>query len=84
MKHSTNTERRRISILKDSFPGNFLSRKIIPIIEAAINSIIHFLTPTKSSGYDEVTSEILKARASFISHTLSYIYNHLLHTGIFP
>jgi len=68
MKPSTNTERRRISILKDSFPENFLSRKIIPITEAVVNSIIHSLIPTKSSGYDDITSEILKARASLISH----------------
>jgi len=32
-----------ISILKDSFPGNFPSIKIIPIIEAESNSIIHSL-----------------------------------------
>jgi len=84
MKHSTNTERRCISILKDSFPGNFLSRKIIPITEAAVNSIIHSLMATKSSCYDKITSEILKARASLISHPLNYIYDHLLYTGIFP
>ena len=32
-----------ISILKDSFPGNFPSIKTIPITEADINSIIHSL-----------------------------------------
>jgi len=37
----------------------------------------------KSSGYNEITIETLKTCASFISHPLNYIYNHLLYTGIF-
>ena len=64
---------------KNSFPGKFVSIKTIPTKEAEINSIIHSLTPTKSSGYNEITSNILKACASLISHPLSYIYNHLLY-----
>jgi hypothetical protein len=39
-----------ISFLKDAFPGNFPSIKIIPITEAEIKSIIHSLKPKKSSG----------------------------------
>jgi len=50
-----------------------------------MKSIIHSLEPKKkSSGYDEVTSKILKTCASVISHPLSHIYNRLLYTGIFP
>ena len=30
-----------ISILKDSFPGNFPGIKIIPVIEIEVKSIIH-------------------------------------------
>jgi hypothetical protein len=37
-----------ISILKDAFPGNFPSIKIIPITEAEIKSIIHSLKLKKS------------------------------------
>ena len=37
-----------ISILKDSFPGNFPSIKIIPITEAEIKSIIHSLKQKKN------------------------------------
>jgi hypothetical protein len=59
--------------------------KTIPISEAEIKSIIHSLKPRKSSGYDEIISKILKkACASLISHPLSYICNHSLHTGVFP
>jgi hypothetical protein len=49
-----------ISFSKDMFPGNFRSKKIIPITEAEIKSILHALKPKNSSGYDEITSKILK------------------------
>jgi hypothetical protein len=57
-----------LSILKDTFPGNFPSIKIIQITEAQIKSIIHSLKPKKLSSYDEITSKILNACASLISH----------------
>jgi hypothetical protein len=57
---------------------------INPFTEAEIKSIIHSLKLKKSTGYDEITSKILKACASLISHPLSYICNHSLYTGIFP
>jgi hypothetical protein len=40
-------KRTAISILQDSFSGNFLSIKIIPITKAEIKSIIHSLKPKK-------------------------------------
>jgi hypothetical protein len=45
---------------------------------------IHSIKLRKSSGYDEVTSQILKACTTLCSHPFSYIYNHSLQTGIFP
>ena len=72
-----------ISILTDSLPGIFPSIKVIPITEAEVKNIIHSLKP-KKSGYYEITSTILKACATLISYTLSYIYNHTLYTGTFP
>jgi len=38
-------KRDAISILKDSFPGNFPSKKIIPITDAEMKSIIHSFKP---------------------------------------
>ena len=73
-----------VSFLKDSFPGNFPTINIIPITEAEIKAIIRFLKPENSSGYDKITSKIIKSCASLISIPLSYIYNYSLHTGIFP
>ena len=46
--------------------------------------IIHYIRLKKSSGYDEVTSKILKAGTTVCSHPFSYIYSHSLQTGIFP
>jgi hypothetical protein len=73
-----------ISFLKDSFPRNFASIKIIPVTATEIKSIIHSLKPKNSSGYDEITSKILKPCASTINWPLSFICNHSLHAGIFP
>ena len=47
-----------VSILKDSFPGNFPCIKITPITEAEIKSIIYSLQPKKSSGYDEIIESV--------------------------
>jgi len=45
---------------------------------------IHSIKLKKSSGYDDVTSQILTACTALCSHPFSYIYNHSLQTGIFP
>ena len=68
-----------ISILKDSFPGNFPRIKIIPITGGETESITHSLQPKKSSCYDEIMSKILKACTSLISHPLIFLYNLSLH-----
>jgi hypothetical protein len=73
-----------ILFLKDSFPGNFPAINIIPVTEAEIKGIISSLKPKNSSGYDEITSKIIKSWASLISIPLSYIFNYSLHTGILP
>ena len=57
---------------------------IIDFIWAEIKSIIRFLKPKNSSGYDEISCKIIKSCASIISSPVSYIYNYSLHTGIFP
>jgi hypothetical protein len=67
-----------------SFPENFPSLKIIPTIAAEMKSIIHFLKPKNTAGYDEVTSKSLKTFAAVVSHPLSFICNQKIYTGIFP
>jgi len=61
-----------VSSLKDSFPRNFPTINIIPITEVEIK----FSQTKNSSGYDEITSKIIKSRGSLISIPLSYIYNY--------
>jgi hypothetical protein len=56
-----------ISFLKASFTGNFPSIKLISVTVAEIKSTISSLKPKNSSGYDEITSKILKNSASIIS-----------------
>jgi hypothetical protein len=73
-----------ITFSKDSFPRNFPNINIILITEAEIKSTISSLKPKNSSGYDEITSKIIKSRTSIISFPLSYICNYSLHIGIFP
>jgi hypothetical protein len=73
-----------ISFLKVAFPYKFHGIKIVPTSEAEIKSIILSLESRNSSGYDEITSKILKACASLISQSLSHIYNHYLYTRLFP
>jgi hypothetical protein len=66
------------SLLKDSFPGNFPSLKLIHITEVQIKRTIHSPKPTKSPGNGEITNMAFKACASVVSHPFSYIYNNSL------
>jgi hypothetical protein len=73
-----------ISFSKDSFPGNLPNIKKIPITEGEIKCKICSLKPKTFSGYDEITSKILKTCAYIVSHPLNFIYNHSIYKGIFP
>jgi len=49
-----------------------------------INKIIHSLKCNDSYGYDEIISRILKISAPYVLSPLTYIFNKVLSTGIFP
>jgi len=49
-----------------------------------IEKIINSLKIKESSGYDEVSTKILKISAPFISSPLSYIFNKSMLSGTFP
>jgi hypothetical protein len=49
-----------------------------------IISIIKSLKTKDSSGYDEISTKLLKINASCISSPLKYICNNFISTGIFP
>jgi hypothetical protein len=70
-----------ISFLKKAFPRTFPGIKTISTNEIEIQSIIHSPKAKNFSGYDGITSNILKVCASQISYPLTHIYNHSLLTG---
>jgi hypothetical protein len=49
-----------ISFLRDSYPSRFPPMNIIPVTEAEIKSITNSLKAEDSSGYEEISSKILK------------------------
>jgi len=49
-----------------------------------INKIINSLKNKTSHGYDEISNKILKASARYILSPLTYIFNKVLSSGIFP
>lgn len=65
--------------VRDSFPPlvfkSFSTREIISIIKSL---------KTKNSGYDEISTKLLKISASYICSPLTYICNKSISTGIFP
>jgi hypothetical protein len=73
-----------ISFLKDAFPVTFHNIKSIPTTETEIKSIIHALESESLTGYDEITSHILKACSALISSPSAHICNHSLYAGTFP
>ena len=49
-----------------------------------INKIIHSFRCRNSHGYDEISSRILQISAPYVLSPLTYIFNKILSTGIFP
>jgi len=49
-----------------------------------INKIIHSMKLKDSHGYDEISTRILKMSAPYILSPLTYIFNKILSTGVFP
>jgi len=49
-----------------------------------INKIISSLKNKTYHGYDEISNKILKASAPYILSPLTYIFNKVLSSGIFP
>jgi len=49
-----------------------------------IKKIINSLKSKTSHGYDEISDKILKASAPCILSPLTYIFNKVLSSGIFP
>jgi hypothetical protein len=73
-----------LRLLKDAYQIDFSSMEVIPVTKGDIISIICSLKSKKSSGYDGISSEILKLCSMAISEPLSYICNMSIVAAAFP
>jgi len=48
-----------------------------------IDKIIHSIKCKDSSGYDEISTKILKISAPYVLSPLTFIFNNILTTGVF-
>ena len=70
-----------ISYLRQNFRQSFSAIQLRNTYE--MKKIIHSLKCTKSYGYDEISSRILKLSTPYILSPVTYIFNKILSTGIF-
>ena len=72
-----------ISLLKNTYQNDFSQMNIIPVTEGEIQIIICSLKAKDSSGYDGISTKILKICNPLISKHLSYICNKSIQTAVF-
>jgi len=73
-----------ISLLKNAYQNEFSQISIIPVTKRQIQGIVCSLKAKDASGYDVVSTQVLKMCNSLISKPLSYICNKSIQTGVFP
>jgi hypothetical protein len=64
--------------------GNIVQMETIPVSKAEVVSIIKYLKPKDSAGYDGISIKILKHCAHITSKPLTYLYNCSLTSAICP
>jgi hypothetical protein len=70
--------------LRQNFNQTFSSIRLKNTTTHEVDKIIHSLKCKDSYGYDEVSTRILKNSAPYILSPLTFIFNKILSTGIFP
>jgi len=80
--------------ISNNDPITYLQQNIISQLSSSIKlnyttthetgKIINSLKCKDSYGYDEISSRILNIRAPYVLSPLTYIFNKVLSTGIFP
>jgi hypothetical protein len=73
-----------IHYLHKNFRQSFLTVKLRNTTTFETEKIIRSFKCKNSYGYDEISSRILKASTPYVSSPLTYIFNKILSTGIFP
>ena len=54
------------------------------VTSAELVSVLKKMKVSKSSGLDKISSKLLKAAGNSIIESLTYLFNLVLNTGIFP
>jgi hypothetical protein len=72
-----------ISYLHQNFRRSF-STVQLSSTTYEVEKIIHSLNCKNSYGYDEISSRILKISTPYVLSPLTYIFNKILSTGMFP
>jgi hypothetical protein len=65
-------------------PNHLKSIFLRPVAVADVIKIIKMLKNTKSTGVDEITTEVIKHCADVLSVPLAFIFNLMLEKGVFP
>jgi hypothetical protein len=83
-KHNVNTYENPIYYLSRAFNQPFPTINPKSVSSKAIEDITKLLKIKNSHGYDEIPTKILKSSIYYISSPLTYVYNGMLLSGIFP
>jgi len=81
--HSTK-DNNLISLLKKYYPSEFPPMQAVPITDGEIRSIISSLKSKNPSGYDGISTKILKLCGNQITKPLAFIFNKSLTMYVFP
>jgi len=73
-----------LNYLHTAFPQSFTTLKLKNTTTGEIEKTIKELKRKSSSGYDEITTRILKISSPYIVSPLTHICNRTLSTGTFP
>jgi hypothetical protein len=73
-----------ISLQKKHYPYTFPPMPTVPVTKGEIRGIINSMKPKTSSGYDGISTKILKLCGSQISRPLAFITDKSTKTGVFP
>jgi hypothetical protein len=73
-----------ISLLEKYYPDEFPPMQTVPVPEGEIRCIINSRKPKNSSGYEGISTKILKLCGSQISKPLAFIIDKSIKAGVFP
>jgi len=73
-----------LTYLRQNFKHIYSQMKLKNTTTCEIDKIIHCIKCKESSGYDEKSSKILKISAPYVLSPLTFIFNKILTTGVFP